>query len=81
MRWARMSDGFYLPYTWISANPTFCVVVLTAVTVKVTLVTLRAVKVTVIAAPLLLSDVTLTVVPSLNVSVPPVTLSLAFGRS
>ena len=81
MRCASMSDGFYLPYTSISANPTFCVAALTEVTVKVTLVTLRDVKVTVCAAPLLLSDVTLTVVPSLNVSVPPVTLSLEFGRS
>jgi len=71
----------YLPKTSISANPTFTVAALTAVTVKVALVAVRGVNVTIFAAPLLLSDVTLTVVPSLNVSVPAVTLSDKFGRS
>ena len=57
------------------------VAALTDVTVNMTLVMLRAENVTVVAAPALSSAPTLTLVPSLNVSLPPVTLSFALGRS
>ena len=66
---------------WISASPTFAVVPLTPVTVRRTLVTLRALKVTVVAEPALLSEGTFTVLPSEKVSVPLVIWSAVLGRS
>ncbi len=65
----------------ISARPTFCVLLLTEVTVKRAHVTDRAGNVTCWTAPAFGSAGTVTLDPSENVSVPPVTWSSPFGRS
>src|SRR6185295_17173892 len=65
----------------ISASPTLTVEPLSAVAVKRSVVVARAVNDTLRAVPVFGSVPTLTVEPSLNVSVPAVTWSLAFGRS
>ena len=59
----------------------FVVVLATAVTVKRMLVVERGENVTVVAAPALSRLGTVTTEPSENVSGPPVTRSLVFGRS
>jgi hypothetical protein len=73
--------GVAKPMAWISARPTFDVLSLTPVTVRRTLVTLRGLKLTVVAEPELLSAGTGTVVPLENVRVAPVIWSEEFGRS
>ena len=59
--------------TWISDSPTLPVVAETDVTVNRMLVVVLAGKVIVVAEPSLFRDGTFTVLPSLKVSVPPVT--------
>ena len=54
---------------------------LTAVTVISRLVVVTGGNITVVAEPSLFSDGTVTVVPSLNLSVAPVIRSSVFGRS
>lgn len=68
-------------YASNSARPTLPVADETLVTVSRSVVVARAVNVITVAVPSLLSDGTVTVVPSEKVRVPPVIWSLPLGRS